>query len=71
LKDTHPTNWIRLVEWNSENITWLKGVNNKFTRVMDLWLDNIIVRFITEFEVNTAKSYTTTKHDFLKGPRGM
>jgi hypothetical protein len=37
---------------------------------MDFWLDIIIVGFITEFVVDTAKPYTTAKKYFLKGPRG-
>jgi hypothetical protein len=27
-------------------------------------------RVITEFVVNTGKSYTSAEHDFLKGPKG-
>ena len=71
LKDTHPTNRISLVEWTTENIAWLERVNKKFTHAVDFWLDSITAGFITEFSVNTMKSYTTVKYDFLKGPRGM
>jgi hypothetical protein len=39
-------------------------------RVVDFWLDNIIARFITEFVVDTTKSYTVAENDFRKGPRG-
>jgi hypothetical protein len=49
---------------------WIQGVNNKFTCIVDFWLDNIVVGFITEFAVDTAKSYTTVEKEFLKGPRG-
>jgi hypothetical protein len=51
-------------------ITQLQQVNNKFTRAVDLWLDNIVAGFITEFAVETTNSYTTTKKGFLKGTRG-
>jgi hypothetical protein len=49
----------------------LQKVNKKFTRAVDFWLDNVIVGFIIEFVVDTAKSYTTTEHKFLKGLRGI
>jgi hypothetical protein len=70
LKDNHPTNRIRPVEWTIENIVHLKRVNNKFMHVVDFWLDNIIAGFITECAVNTAKSYIAAEKEFLKIPRG-
>jgi hypothetical protein len=70
LKENHPTNRIRQLEWNPVEITQLQQVNNKFTRAVDFWLDSIVAGFITEFAVDTTKSYTTTEKDFLKGPRG-
>jgi hypothetical protein len=45
-------------------------VNNKFTRAIDFWLDNIVADFITEFAIDTAKSYSTVEQEFLRGPRG-
>jgi hypothetical protein len=48
----------------------MEKVNNKFTRAVYLWLDNIIAGFITEFAVDTTKLYTVPEQDFLKGPRG-
>jgi hypothetical protein len=70
LKDNHPTNQIRKLEWNPVEIVQLQQIDNKFTRVVDFWLDNIIARFITEFAIDTAKSYNATEQEFLKGPRG-
>jgi hypothetical protein len=35
LKDNHPTNWIRQLEWNLEEITQLQRNDNKFTRAVD------------------------------------
>jgi len=48
----------------------LERVNNKFTRAIDLWLDNIIVGFINEFVVDTMKSYIVAEKYFLNGSRG-
>jgi hypothetical protein len=48
----------------------LQQVDNKFTRVVDFWLDNVVARFITEFVVDTMKSYSVEEKDLLKGPRG-
>jgi hypothetical protein len=70
LKDNHLTNWIRKLEWNPEEITRLQRVDNKFMRAVDFWLDNIFVRFITKFAVDTTKSYNAVEQEFLKGPRG-
>jgi hypothetical protein len=70
LKDNNLTKWIISVEWTIDNIVRLERVNNKFTHVVDFWLDSIIAGFITEFGVDTTKSYIAAKKDFLKGPRG-
>jgi hypothetical protein len=48
----------------------LQQGKNNFMRAVDFWLDNIVVGFITEFAVDTAKSYSTTEKEFLKGHRG-
>jgi hypothetical protein len=48
----------------------LERVNNKFMRVVDFWLDNITMGFITDFVVDKTKSYVVVEKDFLKGPRG-
>jgi hypothetical protein len=47
LKYNYPTNWIRQLEWNPIEIVQLQQVDNKFTRVVDFWLDNIVAGFIT------------------------
>jgi hypothetical protein len=70
LKDNHPTNRTRQLEWNSVEITQLQKADNKFTHAVDFWLDNIVTRFIIEFPVDTAKSYNAAEQEFLKGPRG-
>jgi hypothetical protein len=70
LKDNRPTNRIKQLEWNHVEITQLQQVDNKFTCTIDFWLDSIVAGFITEFAVDTAKSYTATEQDFRKGPKG-
>jgi hypothetical protein len=40
-------------------IMQLQQVDNKFTRKVDFWLDSIVVGFITEFAVDTVKSYNS------------
>jgi hypothetical protein len=68
LKDTHPTNWIRPVEWTVENSARLEKFNKKFTHAVDFWLDSITTGFITEFVVDRVNSYTVAEKDFLNGP---
>ena len=58
MKDTHLTNRVRSVEWTEEIIMRLKRVNNKFTQTIDFWLESTVVGYITEFEVDTSKSYS-------------
>jgi hypothetical protein len=70
LKYNHPTNRIKQLEWNLVDITKLQQVDNKFTRAIDFWLDNIVAGFIIGFAVDTMKSYSAAEQEFLKGPRG-
>jgi hypothetical protein len=57
VKENHPTNQIRNMEWNLVDITHLQQVNNKFTCVVYFWLDIIVAGFMIEFVVDTMKSY--------------
>jgi hypothetical protein len=66
LKYNHPTNRIRQLEWNPVEIVQLQQVNNKFTCAVDFWLDNIVAGFITEFAVDTVKSYKCNREGFSK-----
>jgi hypothetical protein len=70
LKDNHAKNWIRQLKWSSIQIAQLHQVNKKFTHVVDFWLNSIVAHFITEFAVDTVKSYNTSEKEFLRGPRG-
>jgi hypothetical protein len=52
---------------------WISHSYNKLTtnsRAVDFWLDSIVAGFITEFVVDTMKSYNAVEQEFLKGPRG-
>jgi hypothetical protein len=52
------------LEWNPMDILQLQQVDNKFTRTVDFWLDNIVAGFITKFAVvlqhNRARVYEET-----------
>jgi hypothetical protein len=52
------------------DIAQLQQVDYKFKCVVDFWLDNTVVGFITEFAVDTAKSYNLAEQEFLKVHRG-
>jgi len=64
------TNQIHHLDWTLVQIEKLQQVNNKFTRIVDFWLDSIVVGFITEFAIDTPKSYNAAKQEFLHGTRG-
>lgn len=51
-------------------IQQLKGINNPISHAVDFWYDSILEGYVTEFAVNTVKSYNATKREFFKGPRG-
>jgi hypothetical protein len=70
LKHNYPTNRIRQLEWNHVDIMKLQQVNNKFIHAVDLWLNNVVIGFITEFAVDTTKYYSAAEKDFIKGTRG-
>jgi len=48
----------------------LKALEDKIVRVVDHWLNWIIVGFIIEFAIDTTVSYIEAKRRFLKGLRG-
>jgi len=47
--------------WNPNLINRLKNSSNPIYRAVDYWFDNIFGGYITEFAVDTVKSYSTTK----------
>jgi hypothetical protein len=48
----------------------VKRINNVVSRVVDLWFDNIIGGYITEFPIDRVESYSQAERYFFKGPRG-
>lgn len=48
----------------------LEASEDKITRPVDHWLDQIIGGFITEFAMNTTMRYNEVEQHFLKGLRG-
>jgi len=56
--------------WNTVSINQLKSVRKSISRVVDYWFDNILGGYITEFTVDTVKSYSVAERDFFKRPRG-
>jgi hypothetical protein len=58
------------VVWTSTLIKKVKKVDNVVSREVDLWFDNIIGGYITEFYINRVESYSQVERCFFKGPRG-
>ena len=56
--------------WTLELIQQLQEVYNKASRVVEVWLDNILEGYITKFMIDTIKSYSDAKREFFKGPIG-
>jgi hypothetical protein len=47
----------------------VKRVDNVVSRAVDLWFDNTIGGYITEFSIDRFKSYSQENRYFFKGPR--
>ena len=58
------------IVWTPELVRRLKALEDKIVRVVDHWLNWIIVGFIIEFAIDTTVSYIEAKRRFLKGLRG-
>ena len=58
----------QLIVWTLESVCRLEASEDKITRVVDHWLDQIIGGFITKFTVDTTMSYRKVERHFLKGP---
>ena len=44
-------------QWTPELIQQLRRVNNKASRVVDVWIDNILEGYIVKFAIDTVKYY--------------
>jgi hypothetical protein len=58
------------VVWTTMLIKKVKRINNVVSRAVDLWLDNTIGGYITEFVVDIVESYSQVERYFFKGTRG-
>ena len=56
--------------WTPELIQELQETNNKASQVFEAWLDNILEGYITEFAVETNKSFSEAEREFFNGSRG-
>jgi len=56
--------------WNPILINQLKSVSNLISQAVDFWFDSILGGYITEFIVDTIKSYSEAEREFFRGPRG-
>lgn len=58
------------MQWNQIVVQRLKNTNNVVSRAVDFWLTNLLSGFITEFTVDTVKTYSEAERQFFKGYRG-
>ena len=56
--------------WTPEVIQELQETNNKASWEVEVWLDSILEGYITEFAVDTNKSFSEETREFFSGPRG-
>ena len=56
--------------WTLELIQELQETNNRASWVVEVWLDSILEGYITEFAVDTNKSFSEAEREFLSGPQG-
>ena len=56
--------------WTPELIQELQETNNKASWAVELWLDSILEGYITEFSIDTNKSFSEAEREFFSGPRG-
>ena len=53
-----------------ELIQELQDTDNKASCAVEVWLDNILEGYITEFVVDTIKSYIEAEWEFFNEPQG-
>ena len=57
-----------LTSWTLELIQELQETDNKASRSVEVWLDSILEGYITEFAVDTNKSFSEAEREFFNGP---
>ena len=53
-----------------ELIQDLQENDNKASRAIEVWLESILEGYITEFVIDTTKSYSKEESEFFNEPRG-
>jgi hypothetical protein len=57
-------------DWTLVRIKQLKRVNNAVSRAVDFWTHSTLEGYVTEFAIDTLKSFSEGETEFFKGPRG-
>ena len=52
------------------SIQELQEIDNRASQAVEVWMDSILEGYITEFAVNTTKSYSKEEKEFFNGPKG-
>ena len=54
--------------WTPELIQELQETDNKASWHVEVWLDNVLEGYITEFVVDTNNSFSKVEREFFSGP---
>ena len=57
-------------KWSPQLILRLKIINNLVSRAVDFGVDSILGGYITEFAIDTIKSYSEVERKIFQGPKG-
>jgi hypothetical protein len=60
----------RPVAWTPELVSIVKRIDNPVSRAVDFWLNSLLEGFITEFAVDTRKSFSEAERNFFQAHRG-
>ena len=63
-----PSRWTYLLDPWTDSTT--KKGRQQGVKGYEVWIDNILEEYITEFTVDTVKSYSDVEREFLQGPIG-
>ena len=56
--------------WTPELIQELQEIDNKASQAVESWLDSILQGYITDFVVETNKSFREVETEFFSRPQG-
>ena len=56
--------------WTPKLIQELQETNNKASQAVEVWLDSILEGYITDFAIDTNKSFSEVEREFFSGPQG-